>query len=208
MGIDLAAIRAAAAELTRAISDPEDCAIRHVAARLKEEEDKLTTVVDPKGYRPLGPEELDAATVLQIYGRQLLGLLDLDGAEVAQKLPRSDREALHRVRALLSDSWGWGSFCASPDRRRDLLLALEAVRDFDPAAPDQCHYVDLDQAAAAVHRSKSSLEKRKRRKNNPLPDPDVPGGGGKKDFWLWSRLRPWLEAEFSMRLTEVCPRRL
>jgi hypothetical protein len=68
-------------------------------------------------------------------------------------------------------------------------------------------YVDLDQIAAVVNRSKSLLEKLKRRKKNPLPDPDVKGGGGKKDEWIWSRIRPWLEAEFSRHLPETFPRR-
>jgi hypothetical protein len=39
-------------------------------------------------------------------------------------------------------------------------------------------YVTLDQMAATVHRSKRTLEKWKTRKKNPLPEPDVEGGGG------------------------------
>ena len=69
-------------------------------------------------------------------------------------------------------------------------------------------YVDLDQIAAVVNRSKSTLEKLKRRKDNPLPDPDVPGGGGKKDEWVWSHICPWLETEFKKHFAETLPRRL
>jgi hypothetical protein len=67
-------------------------------------------------------------------------------------------------------------------------------------------YVDLDQMAAAVNHSKSSLEKRKHRNKNPLPDPDIQGGGGKKDEWLWQNIRPWLETEFGRRLPDTYPR--
>ena len=62
--------------------------------------------------------------------------------------------------------------------------------------------------AAVVNRSKSCLEKLKRRQTTPLPDPDVPGGGGKKDEWLWTRIRPWLETEFKKHFAETLPRRL
>jgi hypothetical protein len=77
-----------------------------------------------------------------------------------------------------------------------------------PAAEDSPGYVDLDQMAALVQRSKSALEKLKRRKVNPLPPPDIEGGGGKKGEWLWTRIRPWLEAEYGKRLPRDCPTRL
>jgi hypothetical protein len=67
-------------------------------------------------------------------------------------------------------------------------------------------YVDLDQIAAMVNRSKSHLEKLKRRDKNPLPDPEVRGGGGKKDEWVWAHIRPWLEAEFDKHLPKAFPR--
>src|SRR5262249_16648231 len=73
---------------------------------------------------------------------------------------------------------------------------------------DSSHFVDLDQMAAVVNRSKSTLEKMKRRKNNPLPLPDIEGGGGKKDEWLWTRIRPWVELEFKKQFSQTCPRRL
>jgi hypothetical protein len=68
-------------------------------------------------------------------------------------------------------------------------------------------YVDLDQMAAAVGRKKAALEKLKSRKANPLPDPDIHGGGGVKDEWDWNRVRPWLETEFGRRLG-AAPKRL
>jgi hypothetical protein len=61
-------------------------------------------------------------------------------------------------------------------------------------------YVTLDQAAAIVNRSKRTLEKLATRKKNPLPDPDVQGGGGKANEWNWAKLRPWLEGEYGKQL--------
>jgi hypothetical protein len=69
-------------------------------------------------------------------------------------------------------------------------------------------YVDLDGAAAMVNRTKSALEHYKRRKNDPLPTPDVPGGGGRKDEWKWSTIRPWLERTFGRALSSVNPANL
>lgn len=69
-------------------------------------------------------------------------------------------------------------------------------------------YVDLNQIAAVVNHSKSTLEKLKRRKINPLPDPEIPGGGGKRAEWVWSTIKPWLEAEFGRKFSDTMPRRL
>ena len=63
--------------------------------------------------------------------------------------------------------------------------------------------VTLDQAAAAVHRKKRTLERRKT--NGKLPPPSVEGGGGKPDLWDWSTLRPWLTKEFGVVLPERYP---
>ncbi len=60
--------------------------------------------------------------------------------------------------------------------------------------------VTLDQAAAAVHRKKRTLERRKT--EGTLPPPTVEGGGGKPDLWDWTVLRPWLQNEFGVILPE------
>jgi len=60
--------------------------------------------------------------------------------------------------------------------------------------------VTLDQAAAAVHRKKRTLERRKTK--GTLPSPIVEGGGGKPDLWDWSLIRPWLQSEFGVILPE------
>ena len=66
-------------------------------------------------------------------------------------------------------------------------------------------YVTLDRLAAIVGRSKRTLEKLRTRKANPLPDPDIDGGGGKPNEWVWSMIRPWLEAEYKRVLPEHFP---
>jgi hypothetical protein len=66
-------------------------------------------------------------------------------------------------------------------------------------------YVTLDMMAAIVTRSKRTLEKLKTRKRKRLPRPDVRGGGGKADEWLWQTVRPWLEDEFGRKLPERFP---
>jgi hypothetical protein len=63
------------------------------------------------------------------------------------------------------------------------------------------YYVTLDQAAALVNRSKSTLERRKAK----MPAPAVKGGGGRPSEWLWSELRPWLEKAFGRLLPEIPP---
>jgi hypothetical protein len=70
---------------------------------------------------------------------------------------------------------------------------------------DLGQHVTLDGMAALVNRSKRTLERLKTRKNNPLPFPDIEGGGGKPAEWLWSKVRPWLEHEFNRTLPERYP---
>jgi hypothetical protein len=66
-------------------------------------------------------------------------------------------------------------------------------------------YVTLDQMAAIVNRSKKTLERLKKRRQNPLPDPDAQGGGGRPDEWVWPNIRPWLEREFNKQLPVQFP---
>ncbi len=66
-------------------------------------------------------------------------------------------------------------------------------------------YVTLDQMALMVNRKKRTLENYKGHKKNPLPPPDIEGGGGKPDEWEWSEIRPWLERTFKRSLPEEYP---
>jgi hypothetical protein len=140
---NLAAVRAAAEQLTRAIHNPADPAVRCEAARLNNEEDRLTTVVDHPDYRPVPPAELDELVVLQILGERLWGLLDPDAPGATQQLPRPVRESLHRLRVILSKSaWALDLVAGPPEEpavavsRHDLLLALDAVTSPDPGQAD------------------------------------------------------------------------
>jgi hypothetical protein len=99
--------------------------------------------------------------------------------------------------------------------------ALSALRGLagrlKPAAPNRRHgvprqetppgekrHVTLDQMAGLVNRSKRTLERYKTKGH--LPPPDVEGGGGRPDEWLWPRVRPWLEKQFGRDLPERFPR--
>ncbi len=66
-------------------------------------------------------------------------------------------------------------------------------------------YVQLGQMAAIIQRSKRTLEKWKSRDKNPLPPPDIEGGGGTPDEWDWSTIRPWLEEESGRKLPARFP---
>jgi len=95
----------------------------------------------------------------------------------------------------------------TPCRVDEQLLAamLDELQPDEESQTPPGSYVTLDQMAAIVNRSKRSLERLKSRKKNPLPDPDCEGGGGRPDEWLWSKVRPWLEKEYSKQLPEDYP---
>lgn len=73
----------------------------------------------------------------------------------------------------------------------------------DATATPTDQYVTLDQAAALVNRSKTTL--RRRYDKGELPDPDVPGGGGIAHEWKWSKLRPVLQRLFGRELHDRFP---
>lgn len=85
------------------------------------------------------------------------------------------------------------------------VAATEAGLEAAPNAGPVTQYVTLDQMAARVNRSKKTLERYLNRKNSDMPKPDVEGGGGKPHEWSWSRIRPWLEVQFSRPLCARFP---
>jgi hypothetical protein len=111
--------------------------------------------------------------------------------------------ALSRASAALNDVRGGNP---SPDTVAAMRESAAALIPTIPTpampstipAPD---YIDLDQAAALVNRSKRTLE----RKSGVMPLPAVEGGGGKKAEWLWNELRPWLEKEYGKVLPDRPP---
>jgi hypothetical protein len=66
--------------------------------------------------------------------------------------------------------------------------------------------VNLDEAAAIVHRVKRTLEGYQQDKTKNMPMPYVQGGGGKPSLWKWNELRPWLEKTFVPDLPKRFPR--
>jgi hypothetical protein len=63
--------------------------------------------------------------------------------------------------------------------------------------------VTLDQAAAAVHVDKRTLERYKTA--GTLPEPVREGGGGKTGLYDWKTMRPWLMTTFGVKLPERFP---
>lgn len=66
-------------------------------------------------------------------------------------------------------------------------------------------YIDLDQAAALVNRSKRTLERAQQDANKQMPLPAVQGAGGRKSEWNYAELRPWLEQEYGKKLPDRPP---
>lgn len=83
--------------------------------------------------------------------------------------------------------------------------AATTPEDADSAPVEAPQYVTLIQMASLVNKTKATLERRKGRPTNPLPDPDIEGGGGRADEWIYHRVRPWLEREFNRQLPERFP---
>lgn len=81
----------------------------------------------------------------------------------------------------------------------------ESARAMEAESVDDQQYIDLDDLAAIVRHHKRTLERLKARKVNPFPSPDREGGGGKADYWIWSKVRPWLEQEYGMTLPTTYP---
>jgi hypothetical protein len=92
-------------------------------------------------------------------------------------------------------------------RAKRLAVAVDLLRETVPAEPvaPAEQVLDLDQIAAQVHLKKRSLEPYKRRSKDPLPAPDFPGGGGRRDYWRWATIRPWLVRNFSLPIPEQFP---
>ncbi len=94
-----------------------------------------------------------------------------------------------------------GILCSvKKDLQKMGLLGTEAPAGEAPVVEQ---HVTLDQAAALVGRSKSTL--RRLYDKGDLPEPDVAGGKGKAHEWKWSTLRPLLEEAFERPLPERVP---
>jgi hypothetical protein len=84
----------------------------------------------------------------------------------------------------------------------DAGMWTRAATESTPSPQDQ--HVTLNQAAAIVNRSKTTL--RRRYDDGDLPHPDVHGGGGNPHEWKWSKIRPVLEELYRRPLPKHFPR--
>ncbi len=118
--------------------------------------------------------------------------------------------ALRRQFTKRGDVWGIADLrskfeaALEQEAARLIVVALPAETPATHAPPPE-QYVTLDKMAAIVGRSKRTLEKLKTRGRNSLPPPDIEGGGGRADEWLWATVRPWLEGEYGRELPERFP---
>jgi hypothetical protein len=133
----------------------------------------------------------------------------------AEGMAAPSRQDWHsRVRAMMSE--GRPHTYVQLDAAEAQGFLVDAGFDLPEAAPDGERegrpaipptelpdLVTLDQAAAAVHKSKRTLELHKTK--GKLPEPSVEGGGGRADLWDWKTLRPWLEAKFGIKLPTKYP---
>lgn len=99
------------------------------------------------------------------------------------KLPKIESQ---EFRETLNDEW--------------LQATNDAIQNTSAESPQ---YVRLDQMAAVVNRSKRTLERLKTL--GELPVPDVDGGGGMPDEWIWKTVRPILQAKYGKVLPERFP---
>ena|SRR5581483_11146216 len=83
------------------------------------------------------------------------------------------------------------------DRMQTVLYENPTELDVEDAL------ITLDQIAAMVHRSKRTLQ----RCLTKMPDPRIPGGGGRPSMWAWSEVRPWLQEFYRTDLPERFPGR-
>jgi hypothetical protein len=65
------------------------------------------------------------------------------------------------------------------------------------------HHVTLKQLAGIVQKDKKTIQRLV--SANKLPAPDVRGGNGKANEWIWSKVRGPLGAEFNRPLPEIFP---
>jgi hypothetical protein len=90
----------------------------------------------------------------------------------------------------------------------EVVPLLRRVADaLDPVVANkgEVQYVTLQNMADIVQRTKRCLNTYKGRADDPLPDPDWEGGGGKPDYWIWDKVRPWLERNFRPDLPKRFP---
>jgi hypothetical protein len=137
VGIDLAVVRTATAQLTCAILNPHDPAIRRETMNLREAADAQFCVIAAPGCQPPQADELSAADVVDVYRERLMWLL-APGPPFDVE-PLSLRAALARVwNTLARDS----TYKLLGPMRDEFLLALEALTSGLPPAAGPLELID------------------------------------------------------------------
>jgi hypothetical protein len=144
-------------------------------------------------------------------GERLELLRDLADRCLAARVPDGFdfAEVERRVRAVPDEVL---AVLLLPGLHHDLHGTLEDLKTLavraEAGAEVPKDTIDRDQVAALCKLRKASLKAYVRRPDDPLPDPDIPGGGGKRSFWQWSTIRPWIVRNFpSLPVPETCPSR-
>jgi hypothetical protein len=138
--------------------------------------------------------KLDALTLRKMRGRIHQDHPEMTAADVNNLL-------LPDAFRLLTDAANASGNQAPPPRENEQPAAAPASGTVTPEAPAELpDLVRLDQAAAAVHVSKRTLERCKTQ--GTLPEPTVEGGGGRPALYDWKIMRPWLTKKFGVILPE------
>lgn len=89
------------------------------------------------------------------------------------------------------------------EAERDTVTTPHAVPSSNAKPVEHECYVTFDMLANYLRVAKKTIERRYA--DGKLCEPDIEGGGGKAYQWKYSRICPFLEAEFSRQLPERWP---
>lgn len=89
--------------------------------------------------------------------------------------------------------------------QRSMRWLIERIDRFPSQADPPSDHVTLRQCAPLVNKQKRTLERWKT-KDTSFPTPEVIGGDGKADEWLWTTIRPYLERKSDRKLPDEFPR--
>jgi hypothetical protein len=144
----------------------------------------------------------DVAAAYQLACAALDSVADPAGPNDAMLAALEDiNEKLSRRQAPPKEADTTAASLPPPSCENGNPAAAPTSGSMTPEAPAELpDLVTLDKAAAAVHRSKRTLERYKTK--GTLPEPTIEGGGGKPALYDWKTLRPWLVKEFGVMLPE------
>jgi hypothetical protein len=120
---------------------------------------------------------------------------------IRQQTPVPGKGALERMQRVRSEPGpagvkitNWAEGAKAFEIVLDKLIKDRETQALAP--PELPDLVTLDQAAAAAHQSKRTLERHKT--EGTLPQPVREGGGGKSALYDWKTMRLWLMKQFNI----------